>query len=477
MNTYYWHDYETWGTDPRRDRAVQFAGIRTDMDFNIVGKPLMVYARPSDDFLPQPEACMVTGITPQLAMQEGVPEADFFDLIHQEMSRPGTCSLGYNSIRFDDEFTRYGLYRNFFDPYAREWQNSNSRWDIIDMVRLMHALRPEGINWPANEEGITSFRLEALTAANDIAHEGAHDAMVDVKATIALARLVKEKQPRLFDYIFHNRDKHKLSRQLDVNAQLPVLHVSSMYPATTGCIAAVVPVAQHPVNKNGILVYDLRIDPEPMLRLSAEEIRELIYSRKEDLPAGQERIPLKTVHINHAPVIVPMNTLTDDARERWAMDAGKEARHLQMIQQASGLAEKIQQVFAKSPYSPSSDPDQSLYDGFISNADRRLCEKVRKTQPEDLGNLNLDFEDEKLVEMLFRYHARNWPNLLDRKDKLRWQEYRLDRITNPDASASITSQEYGKILSRMTVDSSLSAEQREVVNALLDWPKEIGLEE
>jgi len=477
MNSFYWHDYETWGTDPRKDRAVQFAGIRTDLDFNIIGKPLMIYARPGDDFLPQPEACMVTGITPQLAMEEGVPEADFFELINQQLAQPGTCGLGYNSIRFDDEFTRYGLYRNFFDPYAREWQNGNSRWDIIDMVRLMRALRPSGINWPENEEGVTSFRLEALTAANDIAHEGAHDALVDVKATIALAKLVREKQPRLFDYVLNNRDKHKLARQLDVTQQQPVLHVSSMYPASAGCIAAVVPLAQHPVNKNGVLVYDLRVDPAPMLALQADELRERIYTRTEDLTEGQERIPLKTIHLNHAPVIVPMNTLTDEARECWQLDAATQAEHLAMIHQAKGLAGKIRQVFADSPYPASSDPDQSLYDGFLSNSDRRLCEQVTNTMPENLADLHPAFENAKLDEMLFRYRARNWPHLLNRSEQQRWQAYRMERLTNADAGASITAREFGKKLSRMVVDSSLSAEQRAIVGALLDWPEQIGLGE
>jgi exodeoxyribonuclease-1 len=477
MNSFYWHDYETWGTDPRWDRAVQFAGIRTDLDFNIIGKQLMVYARPADDFLPHPEACMVTGITPQLAMEEGVPEADFFELINQQLSQPGTCALGYNSIRFDDEFTRYGLYRNFFDPYAREWQNGNSRWDIIDMVRLMRALRPQGITWPENKEGVTSFKLEALTAANDIAHEGAHDALVDVKATIALAKLVKEKQPRLFDYVLNNRDKHKLAMQLDVRRQQPVLHVSSMYPASAGCLAVVVPVAQHPVNKNGILAYDLRVDPTPMLELSADELRERIYTRTEDLAEGQERIPLKTIHLNHAPVIVPMNTLTDDARESWQLDEAKETAHLKLIQQAKDLPEKIRQVFAESPYLSSSDPDQSLYDGFLSNSDRALCEQVRNALPENLADLHPAFKDAKLHELLFRYRARNWPHLLNKAEKQRWQEYRMNRLTAPDAGANITHLEYGKILSRMAVDSALSPDQRTLVNALLDWPEKIGLEE
>ena len=477
MNSFYWHDYETWGTDPKRDRAVQFAGIRTDLDFNIVSKPLMLYARPADDFLPHPEACMVTGITPQLAMEEGVPEADFFELINQELSRPGTCALGYNSIRFDDEFTRYGLYRNFFDPYAREWQNGNSRWDIIDVVRLMHALRPDGINWPEEADGVTSFRLEALTAANGIEHTGAHDALVDVKATIALAKLVKESQPRLFDYLLNNRDKHKLARQLDVRLQQPVLHVSSMYPARTGCIAAVVPLAQHPVNKNGILVYDLRVDPTPMLELSVEQIRERIYTRSEDLPAGQERIALKTIHVNHAPVVVPMNTLTAEAREKWQLDVVRENAHLKLVQQAKDLPGKIRRVFAESPYHASRDPDQSLYDGFLSNSDRHLCEQVRNTLPEKLADLHPRFEDARLHELLFRYRCRNWPQLLSKAERQRWQEYRMQRLTTPDAGASITYQEYGKVLSRMAVDTGLSAGKRELLDKLLDWPAHIGLVE
>jgi exodeoxyribonuclease-1 len=161
--SFYWHDYETFGADPSRDRPVQFAGLRTDAELNVVGESLVIYSRPADDYLPHPQACLVTGISPQLALQQGVPEAEFIRQIHEELALPGTCGVGYNSLRFDDEVTRYTLYRNFYDPYAREWQNGNSRWDIIDMVRATCALRPEGIEWPLREDGLPSFRLEDLT--------------------------------------------------------------------------------------------------------------------------------------------------------------------------------------------------------------------------------------------------------------------------------------------------------------------------
>ena len=339
--SFYWHDYETWGAEPAVDRAAQFAGLRTDLDFNPLGEPLVVYARPADDCLPHPQACMITGITPQLARDRGAPEADFFRFIHEELMRPGTCALGYNTLRFDDEVTRYGLYRNFFDPYEREWKNGNSRWDMIDVVRLTRALRPEGIRWPEREPGVTSFRLEELTAANDIEHAGAHDALADVRATIALARLIRERQPRLFDFVFNNRDKQRLAGQLNVRAGRPVLHVSSRYPARLGCIAAVLPLAMHPVNRNGVIVYDLRVDPQPLLTMSADEIRARLYTASADLPEGAERIPLKVVHLNRAPVVVPMGTLTPAAREQWQMDETAEQRHLQALHAAPGLADKL----------------------------------------------------------------------------------------------------------------------------------------
>ncbi|MGH8474260.1 MAG: exonuclease domain-containing protein, partial [Methylococcales bacterium] len=127
--TLYWHDYETFGTDPAWDRPAQFAGLRTGEDLEIIAEPLVLYCKPADDMLPNPEACLITGITPQLASRKGLPEADFIAAIHEQLAQPATCGAGYNSLRFDDEVTRNCLYRNFYDPYAREWQHGNSRWD------------------------------------------------------------------------------------------------------------------------------------------------------------------------------------------------------------------------------------------------------------------------------------------------------------------------------------------------------------
>lgn len=473
----YWHDYETWGADPVRDWPAQFAGIRTDEDLNVIGKPLSFYCYPADDILPQPDACMVTGITPQQARKYGIIEADFFNRIHEQLTYSGTCGVGYNNIRFDDEVTRFGFYRNFFDPYAHEWRNGNSRWDIIDMVRLTHALRPEGIEWPSHQDGTTSFRLEQLTEANGISHRGAHDALADVYATIELARLIKLHQPRLYEYLFRVRDKRQVAGLLDLGEMKPVLHVSSKYPASRGCMAMVAPVAKHPVNKNGVIVYDLSQDPGPLLQLSAEEISRRLFTPSSELPEGVDRIPLKTVHLNKCPVVVPMGTLTDQAAERWAIDVAVAERHLQQLKSARDLPRKVQQVHSNVKFEPESNPDLNLYGGgFFSENDRRSMDSIRIASPLVLSSLGVSWEDTRISEMLLRYRARNWPATLSKDERRHWNEFRAEKIKKPEGGGSITLAQYRKRLAHMIVDPSLDERAREILSQLVDWPAVIGMD-
>lgn len=432
MSTLYWHDYETFGIDPRYDRPSQFAGIRTDEDLNIIGEPLMVYCKPSGDSLPHPQACLITGITPQEADEKGVCEAEFIRQIHHEMAQPDTCSVGYNSLRFDDEFTRFTLYRNFYDAYAREWQNENSRWDIIDMARLTRALRPEGINWPDREDGKPSFRLEALTAANNIEHQGAHDALVDVYATIALAKLIKTAQPKLYDFVYQHRRKQMVAPLLNLRERTPVIHVSRMYPSDFCNTALVVPITKDPTNPNGIIVYDLRHDPEALINEDADTLKKWLFTPTAELPEGITRPALKTLHINKCPVVVPENTLNDVAAERLHIDRAQHQQHLDKLNAAGDLSEKIKAIFTKPEYDPIDDPDASLYSGgFFSNNDKRNMDVIRESDPEQLKTLSIPFDDARLPEMLFRYRARNWPESLNKEEQTQWQQYRQQRLSEP----------------------------------------------
>jgi exodeoxyribonuclease-1 len=282
-----WYDYETFGADPSFDRPSQFACIRTDEDLNEIDEPVQLFCRPSADYLPHPQACMITGITPQQCLQDGIPENEFIDQINRIFSVPETCVAGYNSIRFDDEITRYTLYRNFYDSYEREWKNGNSRWDILDVMRCAYALRPEGINWPKNDEGKVSFRLEHLTAANGIDLGQAHDAVVDVRATIAVARLLLEKQPKLYRYLYNHRSKNKLLDLVNVDQHKPLVHISGMYGVDRGCMAIIVPIGWHPTNKNSFIAFDLSTDPHSLAGLTIEQMQQRLFTRQQDLPEGR----------------------------------------------------------------------------------------------------------------------------------------------------------------------------------------------
>lgn len=423
--TFFIHDYETFGKHPARDRPAQFAGVRTDMDFNIIGEPLVIYCRPADDYLPEPEAVMITGITPQVALAKGVNEVEFARQIHDAFSVPGTCIMGYNNIRFDDEVSRNIFYRNFYDPYAYSWQNGNSRWDLLDALRACYALRPEGIVWPENDDGLPSFRLEHLTKANGISHEQAHDAMSDVYATIAMAKLFKQAQPKLFEYLFTLRNKNKISALIDIPQMKPLVHVSGMFGAARSNTSWVVPLAWHPDNRNAVIMCDLAGDMTPLLELDSETLRERLYTRRDALEADQSAVPLKLVHINKCPVLAPANTLRPEDAERLGIDRQRCLDNLALLRNNASVREKVVELFAEAPaFVASDDVDLRLYDGFFGDADRMAMKIIQETAPQNLPALDLTFADNRLEPLFFRYRARNFPGTLDDREQQRWLQHR-----------------------------------------------------
>jgi len=468
--TFYWHDYETFGADPARDRPSQFAGIRTDADFNIIGEPLVIFCKPAADMLPQPEACLITGITPQQAQDLGVDEAEFIRQIHAEFSQPQTCAVGYNSIRFDDEVTRHTLYRNFYDAYEREWKNGNSRWDIIDMVRVCRALRPKGIQWPDHEDGTASFKLEHLTRANGIEHTSAHDALSDVHATIAMAKLIKQRQPKMFDYLFALRNKREVGKLLDIATGKPVLHSSAMFPASRFCTTLVMPLALHPTNKNAVICYDLSVDPSAMLAMTAEQIRDRVYTPTSQLPEGEQRIALKTIHTNRCPVVVTSKVLDEVLAQRIQLDLPLARSHYKQLKDAADIRAKVSEVFLSAQFPPQTDPDVLLYGGgFFSNNDREVMAQVRSANADELREHSYHFEDSRLAEMLFRYRARNFPSSLTEEEQQLWSEHCFVRLTEVGGGGSIVMDDYNESIEQQLADPELSAEKRLLLQALQEY--------
>lgn len=472
----YWYDYETFGTDPRVDRIAQFAGIRTDMDFNIIDEPVDIFCKASNDILPNPEACLITGITPQKTFDDGLIETDFIALIEKEFSTANTCVVGFNNIRFDDEFTRYSLYRNFLDPYAREWQNGCSRWDIIDLVRITRALRPDGIQWPVDENGIASNRLELITKANNISHEAAHDALSDVYATIAVAKLIKEKQPKLYDFVFNNKNKQAISKIVDLYNPKPVLHTSGMYPSTICNTSVIYPLAQHPSNKNGIIAFDLRYSPEDLGKLSADEIIARLYTPRDELPEGVERIPLKTIHINKCPVVAPVNTLDEASSLRTKINKKDYQANLEALKNIPGLNKKLKQVFSHNPFEPDTDPDRSLYGGgFFSPDDKKRMQDLRDLKPDELAKVDFNFTDKRIPEMLFRYRARNYPDSLSAEEQSRWNEYRKNKFTDTDTKNNMDYASYIALLNEKLASTEINDAQKKILEDLKSWGRTITL--
>ncbi len=422
--SFLWHDYESFGVEPRRDRPAEFAALRTDTDFNPIAEPVTIRCQPTIDYLPDPDACRVTGIGPMQALETGLPEPQFAARVFGEMCEPQTCVVGYNNLRFDDEMTRHLFWRNFFDPYAREWQNGNSRFDMIDLMRAAYALRPHGLHWPQRDDGAPSFRLDELAPANGVKHEHAHSALADVEATLGLARKLRAAQPKLFEHALSLRDKHRVSGMLNWQARAPLVHVSQRFPAARGCLAIVVPLAFHPRQSGKIIVYDSYHDPAPLLTESPQRLSELLL-----LPgdaASRTPLGLKLVHTNKVPFLAPLSVLTGVDLARIALDRERCMANVCSVQNAPDLDRKVQEIFAsvdESQRANEEDVDSALYSGFVSDADRRLCSRFRSASPEQMAEVALGFQDCRLRELAFRYRARHFNGTLSPIEKDLWRAY------------------------------------------------------
>ena len=476
-HTFLWHDYETFGANVRRDRPAQFAAIRTDAELNEIGDPLMVYCQPAPDFLPDPQSCLITGITPQECLEKGIPEHAFAAQIEQAFSEPGTIGVGYNTIRFDDEITRFMFWRNLIDPYAREWQNQCGRWDLLDVVRMTYALRPEGIQWPKKEDGAPSFKLEHLSKANGLVHESAHDALSDVRATIALARLIRQHNSRLFDFALGLHKKDRVAMELGLPATAitarPFLHVSGMFPVERGCLAVMWPLASHPTNKNELIAWDLGQDPSMLADMSAADLRLRMFSKRDELPEGVQRLPVKTIHLNKSPMVISsLKTLRPELAQRWGIDMEQAMQHAAVAQGLPDMSAIWAEVFQRPPES-TPDVDEDLYGGFVGNGDRRRLNQLRALSPAELALARTGFDDGRLEELLFRYRARNFPDSLTEPERERWEAHRAARLFEGEGGARTVDMLFGEI---DALSETADERGEAILGALYDYAESIAPE-
>ncbi len=428
--TFFFYDLETSGLNAREARVMQFAGIRTDLDLKPLGEPVNMLVRLNDDTLPSPEASLVTGITPQQTVSDGYFEAEFAKMLINDVFIPDTIVIGYNNIRFDDEFIRHLFWRNFYDPYEWCWKNGRSRWDMLDVVRMTRALRPDGINWPVDDKGAATNRLELLSKANGLDHKKAHDALSDVEALIAMTRLIRDKQPQLYDYLLKIRDKNEVKKLVNLDHKQPFVYVSGRLDSEFDKATVAFPLT---AGKNGnVVIYDLRYDPTPYLQMSQKDLAKKLYATWEERQADDFlKLPVKELQYNHAPAVAPTSVLSaNDGWKKIALDEATVTKNKDILLSAPGFAENIRTIFENQPeYKKSNDPELQLYDGFVPDIDKMRIEKVRNCSEQDLADFHPDFTDERLDPLLLHYKARNYPKSLSEDEAIAWEKWRSAKIT------------------------------------------------
>lgn len=428
--TFFFYDLETSGLSGREDRIMQFAGIRTDMDLQQVGEPVNVLVKLNDDVLPSPDAIMVTGISPQQTKDEGITEAEFAKMLLADIFTPDTITVGFNNIRFDDEFIRHLFWRNFYDPYEWSYKDGRSRWDLLDVVRMTRALRPEGIVWPVDDMGQPTNRLELLSKANKLEHTKAHDALSDVEALIGVTRIIKEKHPQLYEYLLKLRDKNEVKKLVNLDVKQPFVYVSGRLDAAYNKATVAFPLT---AGKNGnVIVYDLRYDPTPFLTMNAKELAKKLYATWEERQAdGFVKLPVKEMQYNRAPAVAPLGVLEQgDGWKTIDLSPDVIAKHKSILLSSPSFAENIRTLFENKPdYKKSNDPEAQLYDSFVPDIDKIRIEAVRSASENELGDFHPDFNDERLAELLLHYKARNFPRSLAEEESLAWENWRAAKIT------------------------------------------------
>ena len=426
--TFFFYDLETSGLNPRQDRIMQFAGQRTDLELRPIGEPYNILVTLNDDTLPAPDALFVTGITPQQTQADGMTEAEFAKLLVDEVFTEDTVVVGFNNIRFDDEFIRALFWRTFNDPYEWAWRDGRSRWDMLDVVRMTRALRPEGIEWPV-VDGKEVNKLELITKVNGIDHFKAHDALSDVEALIAVTKLIKEKQPQLYTHLFTVKDKKKVAELVNLENKKPFVYASGRYDAAYHKVTVAFPLTS---GRNGnVIVYDLRHNPTPLLNLSTKQLAKSMFAtwgerQKEDFV----KLPVKELQYNRAPAVAPLGVLErENGWNRISLDLATIEKHRDILLSSPAFAENVRSLYEGRPeFKKESDPEAQLYDGFVPDVDKLRIEKVRQANASELADMHPEFIDERLNRLLLHYKARNFPQSLAEDEATAWEQWRSEHL-------------------------------------------------
>ncbi len=473
--TLFFYDLETSGFSPREQRIMQFAGQRTDLKLKPIGEPYNFLIKTTEDILPDPDAVLLTGITPQQTIQDGISEAEFLRIMHAEIAQPGTIFTGYNSVRFDDEFMRFLHYRNYYDAYEWHWADGKSRWDLLDVVRMTRALRPDGIKWPVNSDGKSANQLEMLTSINGLKHSSAHDALSDVQATIALGQLLHSKQPKLFDFLLKHRGKKEVEKL--VSSGQPFVYTSGKYPSEYEKTTVVSPLFQT-AKQNGTVVYDLRHNPQQFEGLTAQKLADMWQHFCKERPCPHPRLPVKTLQYNRCPAVAPLGVFNSDAQKRLDLSMKTIETNLSQLSSQPEFVARLKEALVILDKQVQTrlvedeiDVDQRLYDGFVGDNDKTQMSRVRSADIGELSKLNVKFDDDRLNQLLPLYKARNFPKSLSDAERQTWQRFCERRLLGGKQQSRAA--KYFERLGQLDEQKDLSQNKRYLLEELQLWGQSV----
>ena len=468
--SFYWYDTETTGLRISYDRIIQFAGQRTDLSLQPLGEPMSAYVKLPPEILPTAKSFEITKIRPTTLAEQGIPEHELFWKLSQELKSANTCIIGYNNLSFDDSFLRFGMYRSLLPPYEHEHKRRNTRLDLLSIVRLTGALRPDGLEWPICD-GVPTFSLEKLAAANGIAVEDAHDALADVNMTLALARKVKAAQPKLWEYAYTLRKKGIAKELLDPDARQTILHVSPKYGNSRYCLAPVLPIARHPQMYTRIIVVDLESNIDLLLSSNSDELARLLFERSdtdEQVEPG-ERLIVNIVPINQSPMVAELKALLPENIKRLNIDQAKIERNSRRLLEATDLPTKLREIYgAQNKEKQPKIAEEALYDSFISDNDRDASANLWNDLNGGKSWNVASFEDPRLRELYARLKTKVAPEELSKSEQQNYHEFVRQQLVRADRNLFKTQENTKELLKQ-----ELGKEQALALQEFLDYLQQL----
>ncbi len=411
MKTYLFYDLETTGLNKVFDQVLQFAAIRTDMTFKEIERyNIMIKLRP--DVIPSPAAMITHRISLKQSMQ-GICEYEAIVQIHRILNQANTISLGYNTATFDDEFLRFCFHRNMLPPYEHQYKNGCSRMDLLPITNIYYLYKREVLIWPEIDKKPT-MKLEHLSTANKLATGQAHNAMVDVEATLELARRFSSKEPNIWHYLEGYFNKATDKKRIE---KIPISFESVACCNRIGLMIG---------NKYGS---DNQYQVPVLLIGSSIPYKNQNIWLRLDLPELRKGIPEETWVIRkkygEPGIVLPADPQHWDSLspERQAIVA----ENKEWLQSHTHLFHQIIQYHREFRYPkiPNLDIDAALYQNdFLSSQEQTQCQQFHQASLADkiklVGTL---FEDIQMRQLASRLLCRNYPQNLPRMLTCYFKEY------------------------------------------------------